>query len=103
MHERQKTIALILDNLRVHHSKAAKKWLAENEAKIQVFYLPDYSPELSSDELLNADLRQHVSKAAPPRNKIALTRVAIGALRSIQKQPGRAEHYFGQNDVANAA
>jgi hypothetical protein len=48
-------------------------------------------------------LKQHVSKTAPPRNKIALTRTAIGALRSIQKQPGRVESYFGQKDVVYAA
>jgi hypothetical protein len=65
--------------------------------------LPSYSPELNPDEMLNADLKQHVTKAAPARNKIALTRTAIGALSSIQKQPGRVESYFGQKDVAYAA
>jgi transposase len=103
VHGRPKRVFLILDNLRVHHSKAVKKWLAENEEKIRVFYLPSYSPELNPDELLNADLKQQVTKAAPPRNKIALTRTAIGALRSIQKQPGRVESYFGQKDVTYAA
>jgi hypothetical protein len=59
--------------------------------------------ELNPDELLNADLKQHVAKAAPPRNKIALTRTAIGVLRSIQKQPGTVENFFGQKDAAYAA
>ncbi|MGC9293419.1 MAG: transposase, partial [Acidobacteriaceae bacterium] len=71
--------------------------------KIEVFYLPSYSPELNPDELLNADLKQCVTKAAPPRTKIELTRTAIGALRSIQKQPERVESYFGQKDVCYAA
>jgi hypothetical protein len=44
-----------------------------------------------------------VTKAAPPRNKIALTRTAIGALPSIQKQPSRVQNYFAQKDVAYAA
>ena len=35
--------------------------------------------------------------------KTALTLTAIGALRSIQKQPERVENYFGQKDVAYAA
>ena len=103
VHGREKRVFLILDNLRVHHSKAVKKWLAENEEKIQIFYLPSYSPELNPDELLNADLKKHVTKAAPPRNKIALTRTAIGALRSIQKKPQRVESCFGQKDVIYAA
>lgn len=103
VHGRQKRVFLILDNLRVHHSKAVKKWLAENEGKIVVFYLPSYSPELNPDQMLNADLKQHVTKAAPARNKIALTRTAICTLRSIQKQPGRVQNYFGQKDVCYAA
>ena len=103
IHGRETRVFLILDNLRVHHSKAVKKWLAENAEKIAVFYLPSYSPELNPDELLNADLKQHVTKAAPARNKIALTRTAVGTLRSIQKQPRRVENYFGHKDVAYAA
>jgi hypothetical protein len=49
------------------------------------------------------DPKRRVTKAAPARNKIALTRTAIGALRSIQKQPKRVQNYFGQKDVAYAA
>ena len=101
--DREQKIFLILDNLRVHHSKPVKQWLAEHADKIEVFYLPSYSPELNPDELLNADLKQRVTKAAPARTKSALTRTAIGALRSIQKQPGRVESYFQQKDVRYAA
>ncbi len=37
---------VILDNLRVHHAKPVKAWLAEHADAIEVFYLPSYSPEL---------------------------------------------------------
>ncbi len=96
VHGRQKRVFLILDNLHVHHSKAVKKWLAENEDKIEVFYPPSYSPELNPDELLSADLKQRVTKSAPARTKTALTRTTIGALRSIKKQAGRVESYSGK-------
>jgi hypothetical protein len=49
------------------------------------------------------DLKQRVTKTAPPRTKLALTRTAISALRSIQKQPERVEQYFGQEDVRYAS
>jgi transposase len=101
--QQEKKIFLILDNLRVHHSKPVKKWLAEHAEKIEVFYLPSYSPELNPDELLNANLKQRVTKTVPAKNKIALTRTAIGALRSIQKQPQRVESYFQQKNVCYAA
>ncbi len=100
---REQKIFLVLDNLRVHHSKPVMKWLAEHAEQIEIFYLPSYSPELNPDELLNADLKQRVTKIAPARTKKALTRTAIGALCSIQKQPDRVESYFQQKDVAYAA
>lgn len=96
-------IFLILDNLKVHHSKMVKQWLAENKKSIEVFYLPSYSPELNPDELLNADLKQRVTTAAPTRTKQALARTAIAAMRSIQKQPERVRHYFKHKDVCYAA
>ncbi len=62
-----------------------------------------YSPELNPDELLNADLKQRVTKIAPARTKMPLTRTAVSVLRSIQKQPARVEKYFGHKDVCYAA
>ena len=102
VHGHEKRVLLILDNLRVHHSKVVKRWLGDTVDKIQVFYLPRYSLELNPDELLNADLKKPVTKAAPPGNKIALTRTAIDALRSIQKRPRRVENSFGKKDVCDA-
>lgn len=101
--QRKTKIFLILDNLRVHHSKVVKQWLAENADRIEVFYLPSYSPELNPDELLNSDLKQRVTTSAPARTKRGLTRTAVGALRSIQKQPQRVQSYFQQKDVCYAA
>jgi len=40
---------LILDNLRVHHSKPVKAWLAVRTDKMEVFYLPCYCPELNPE------------------------------------------------------
>jgi len=101
--QRDRKLFLILDNLRVHHSKPVKQWLAENADKIEVFYLPSYSPELNPDELLNSDLKQRVTTAAPARTKRALTRTAERSLRSIQKQPQRIQSYFQHKDVNYAA
>ena len=47
-----KKVFLTLDNLRVHHAKPVKAWLAERTNKIEVFYLPSYSPELNPEERL---------------------------------------------------
>ena len=43
-------VFLIVDNLRVHHAKLVSEWLKGHTEKIEVFYLPSYSPELNPDE-----------------------------------------------------
>jgi len=65
--------------------------------------LSSYSPKPNPDELLNADLKQRVTKIAPARTKIALTRTAVRFFRSIQKQPHRVKNYFKKKDVCYAA
>ncbi len=48
----KRKVFLILDNLRVHHAKFIKAWLIKQVKKIEVFYLPAYSPKLNPDEYL---------------------------------------------------
>ena len=96
-------IYLILDNLRVHHSKPVKAWLAEHKAEIEVFYLPSYSPELNPNEMANADLKQAVTKLAPARSKLQLVKATARHLRSVQRRPERIKSYFEHEPVRYAA
>jgi transposase len=96
-------VFLILDNLRVHHSKPVKAWLAQHSAQIEVFFLPSYRPELNPDELANADLKQAVTSKAPARTKAQLIKAAARHLRSVQKQPHRVRRYFQHDPVRYAA
>lgn len=96
-------VFLILDNLRVHHARKVKAWLAEHETAIEVFYLPSYSPELNPDECLNADLKEGVTKRAPARSKKALKKAAVSHLRKLQKSPERVKSYFEHEPVRYAA
>ena len=45
VHESAKKVFLILDNLRVHHSKKVQAWLEKHKDETEVFYLPPYAPE----------------------------------------------------------
>lgn len=62
-------IYLILDNLRVHHSKKVKEWEEEHKEDIELFYLPSYSPEKNPDEYLNCDLKHGLSMKSAPKNE----------------------------------
>jgi len=98
-----KKIILILDNLRVHHAKPVKAWLAAHTDAIEVFYLPSYSPELNPDEMANADIKQVVTTQAPARTKLQLVKATARHLRSVQRQPERIRKYFEHDPVRYAA
>jgi transposase len=87
----------------VHHARRVKDWLADHEEKIEVFYLPSYSPKLNPDECLNADLKDGVTRRAPSRNKSQLKKAAISHLRKLQKSPRRVQKYFEHKPVRYAA
>jgi transposase len=42
-------IIMVLDNVRFHHAKLLRKWLAKHP-KLELVYLPPYSPELNPVE-----------------------------------------------------
>jgi hypothetical protein len=96
-------IYLILDNLRVHHSKIVKSWVEEHKDKIELFFLPSYSPELNPDEYLNCDLKAGVHSGVPARTKGKLTSKTLSHLRMLQKKPGRVAKYFKHPKIAYAA
>ena len=51
---------VVLDNYSVHHSQYVKEERAKfQEADIDLFYLPSYSPELSEIEPVWHDVKQH--------------------------------------------
>jgi transposase len=96
-------VFLIVDNLRVHHSKLVYEWLEEHLEQIEVFYLPSYSPELNPDEYLNCDLKFGVHSGVPATSKSELAKKAISHLRMLQKRPARVAKYFKHPKIAYAA
>jgi len=99
----QRKVFLILDNLRVYHAIVVREWLATKSQKLEVFFLPSYSPELNPDECLNADLKQAVTSKAPARTKGQLKTATVGHLRKLSKSPERVKKYFHHQPVRYAA
>lgn len=94
---------LILDNLRVHHSKIVKKWVEENSTKITIFHLPSYSPEKNPDEYLNCDLKYGLSEKPSPRNQEQLRNNVENHMLMLQGNEQRVKKYFNHNDIKYAA
>ena len=93
-------IYLILDNLKVHHGKLVQQWLEKNKDRIEVFYLPSYSPELNPDEYLNQALKQDVHKGINPRTKADIRHKSQSFMRRIQRKPERVKAFFRHPKLA---
>ena len=98
-----KKIYLILDNLRVHHSKLVKEWVEENKEKIALFFLPSYSPEKNPDEYLNCDLKQGMSAKPAPKNVAKLKENVKLHMEMLSENPERLRKYFNHHDIKYAA
>ena len=98
-----KKVFLILDNLRVHHSKPVKAWLDKNKEKIECFYLPSYSPELNPEERLNSDLKQAIGSKVQVRTKEKLRAAANDHMMMLESNPRRVASYFQDPRVKYAA
>ena len=96
-------VFLIMDNLKVHHSKPVQKWLGEHKEKIEVFYLPSYSPELNPDERLNADLKHAITTSVPRRTRQGLLKKTQEHMAMVKSSPERVKTYFKDRHVAYAA
>jgi transposase len=96
-------IYLILDNLRVHHSKVVKKWEEENKENIALYYLPSYSPEKNPDEYLNCDLKYGLSEKPAPKNQEQLRSNVENHMKMLQKDELRVKKYFRHKDIKYAA
>ncbi len=94
---------LVPNNLRVHHARRVKAWPADQEAEIEVFYLPGYNPAPNPGECLNADVKDAVTRGMPACSKRQPGGAAIGHPSKLRKSPARVRKYFQHKPVRHAA
>jgi len=95
---------LICDNHTTHHAKVVKRWVAEHPERIELHFLPSYSPELNPDEYLNQDVKRHMREVYPrPTDKPSLKATVRQFLHRRQRQPRVIRSYFDASHVAYAA
>ena len=96
-------VFLVMDNLKVHHCKPVMAWLEEHKDRIEVFYLPSYSPELNPDERLNADLKHAITTSVPKRTRQGLRKKTEEHMTMVASTPERVKSYFKDKHVRYAA
>ncbi len=90
----KRKVFLILDNLRVHHSKAVAAWLEDHKNQIELFFLPPYAPEYNPDELLNSDIKRNAGAKQSPRTQAELEENVQNRLAFLASTPNHVASFF---------
>src|SRR6266436_3173686 len=98
-----KKIFLIVDNLSVHEAAAVEAWLADQKDKIEVFYLPKYTPERNPDEYLNCDVKTNINTDGLPKDREDLKGKLRRFMQKLSKLPERIASYFKHKFLQYAA
>lgn len=91
-HVAAKVIHLVLDNFSIHDSKRVRKFIAATQGKIQLHFLPPYSPEHNKIERLWQRLHANVTRNHACPDVKALMRNVRRYLRSYAARLRRGCH-----------
>ncbi|MFE5690680.1 IS630 family transposase [Streptomyces sp. NPDC056512] len=88
-------VHLVLDGHSARRSRKVRAWLAGHPDRIELHFLPPYSPELNPDELVNADLKRSLPMHSRARDQAQLAAEARRFFHRRQRQPHITRGYFG--------
>ncbi|MCC7059171.1 MAG: IS630 family transposase [Burkholderiaceae bacterium] len=89
----QRRIFLVVDGHPAHKAKLVRDFVQANVDRLELFFLPPYSPELNPDELVWAHVKTRVAKATT-QTKDELKRMVDQTLRRLQKLPDIVAGFF---------
>jgi len=85
----------------MHKAKLVQRFVAENSAAIELFFLPPYAPELNPDELAWAHIKTRVAKATA-QTKEELKKSVERVMHRLQKLTNIVAGFFGTPTCAYA-
>lgn len=94
-------IILVVDGHPTHRAKLVRQFVEANSERIELVFLPPYSPELNPDELVWGHVKKRIAKATV-KTKEEFARVIHRAMRSLQKMPHIVSGFFDAPTCAYA-
>lgn len=90
----RRPIFLVLDGHPVHRSARVRKLVQSLNGKLQVFFLPPYSPELNPDEWVWNDLKNNGVGRMSITGPEHLKHHVVGHLKHMQRAPWLVRSFF---------
>lgn len=95
-------VFLILDGHPAHRSVKVRKFVESTEGKLELYFLPGYSPELNPDETVWSYVKHHSVGKEIITGPSQFRSLVLGALRRLQKLPGVVRNFFKAKDLRYA-
>jgi transposase len=102
IHNWPRKVFLILDGHPVHKSVAVAQFVTATKGRLQIFYLPPYSPKLNPDEQVWNHLKNQGVGKQPITGPDQLKKLILSHLRKIQKLPALVRSFFMTPDTVYA-
>jgi transposase len=87
-------VFLIVDGSPVHKAGSVKEFVQSTEGRLQLFFLPPYSPDLNPDEWVWKNVKHDAIGRTAIRGKDDLKAKAVSALRHLQKMQHKVRGFF---------
>ena len=89
---------VIADQASAHTAKRVKDFVA-GQPRLELFYLPAYSPDFNPDEGVWSHLKSQELKAHQATNKEELTKKTHEALKRMAKSPALIRSFFKRSNI----
>lgn len=95
-------VFFVTDGHPAHKTKKIKAWLETNKKRIEVFFIPPYSPELNAQEYLNQDVKTNVIGKKRPINKEQMRNNVEDFMNMRKRNKMQVQKYFHNKHVRYA-
>jgi transposase len=102
-HHPDRKVFLIVDGHPSHRSKLVNAWAAEHAERIELHFLPGYTPDLNPVELLNHDVKANAVGRKRPRTLTEMIDSVTDYLQRRQGQPNIIKRFFTHPATAYGA
>ena len=94
IHDIKGKVFLIVDRAGYHTSKETREWVNEHRNRIELFFLPSYSPDLNPDEWVWKNVKSDNIARVVPQRPGHLFEIADRALRVLRATPAKIRSFF---------
>ena len=96
LHNQTRPIFLIVDRHSAHRSKLVEEFVAATDGRLELFFLPPYSPELNPDELVWNHLKTHGVRKRLLQTPEELRSYVLSHMWSLQRTPALLRGFFNK-------